>query len=446
MRTSSIRRRLTLAFILVAAVPLLLVGVVLTLRSFNVLLEQATFFETTVAQRVSTEVTAFIKRMEGELKTVANTLPGNSLSRQRDMLSLLPSFPETFEEIALLDREGVEQLRLTRLDVVAPSDLKNWADNDAFTIPKTLKQTYYGTVETDPLSGEPSMLISVPIPNVRSGIVDQVLIGRIRFKPIWDLLGNISLNTGESVYITDSTDRVIAHRNPSVALRRPLFPIPSATGITRGLDNLNVVLATNTIRFGDASLAEGENPDTGNGKPAIPSGVQIFNVIAERNSANALDLLIQTAIITGILLIVALLIATTQGILAARRITQPIQDLAQVAQELTEKSESFDPKRLHEAAERTDEIGQFARVFQTMGQQVVIRETTLKKQVMALKIEIDEQKKQASIKEIVDTEYFKDLESKAASIRAARKNRTSSLATDTPATPATGEQTTEKKE
>ena len=53
----------------------------------------------------------------------------------------------------------------------------------------------------------------------------------------------------------------------------------------------------------------------------------------------------------------------------------------------------YDPRSLDEVAERTDELGQLARVFGRMADEVVAREERLKQEVVQLRIEIDEAKR-----------------------------------------------------
>lgn len=64
-----------------------------------------------------------------------------------------------------------------------------------------------------------------------------------------------------------------------------------------------------------------------------------------------------------------------------------------------------------------DEISELAETFSFMVDKVRVREITLKRQVEELKIEIDEVKRQQQVHEIVDTDFFQDLQAKA---RAAR--------------------------
>ena len=71
---------------------------------------------------------------------------------------------------------------------------------------------------------------------------------------------------------------------------------------------------------------------------------------------------------------------------------------------------------------RSDELGQFARTFEQMARQVYAREQQLKAQVSALQIEIDRAQGEEQVTEITDTDFFKDLQSKARAMRASKKN------------------------
>lgn len=67
-----------------------------------------------------------------------------------------------------------------------------------------------------------------------------------------------------------------------------------------------------------------------------------------------------------------------------------------------------------------DEISDLAETFGFMVDKVRVREITLKRQVEELKIEIDVVKRQQQVHEIVDTDFFQDLQAKA---RAARVHK-----------------------
>ncbi len=81
----------------------------------------------------------------------------------------------------------------------------------------------------------------------------------------------------------------------------------------------------------------------------------------------------------------------------------------------------YEPDSLDEVARRTDELGQLARIFQRMVQQVYLREQNLRQQVAELRIEIDEVKKANQVAEITETDYFQQLQQKAKILRSERR-------------------------
>ncbi len=78
---------------------------------------------------------------------------------------------------------------------------------------------------------------------------------------------------------------------------------------------------------------------------------------------------------------------------------------------------TFEPGQLAGVAGRDDALGQLARVFQQMAAEVRSREQRLKQEVQQLRIEIDEARAARQVAEITQTEYFQDLQAKAAKLR-----------------------------
>jgi HAMP domain-containing protein len=104
--------------------------------------------------------------------------------------------------------------------------------------------------------------------------------------------------------------------------------------------------------------------------------------------------------------------------LSDRAITRPIINISDAAEAI--ESGTFSKVSLNETIDRRDELGKLARVFEKMAQEVYNREQNLKRQLQALKIEIDESRKSREVKEIVETDFFKDLKVKAQHMRERR--------------------------
>ena len=111
-------------------------------------------------------------------------------------------------------------------------------------------------------------------------------------------------------------------------------------------------------------------------------------------------------------------------------VIQPIQYLARISQRLGREESSSDTsievheQRLGQVSKRQDELGQLAKIFQNMVQDVRRREQQLREQVKSLRIEIDQAKREQQVSEITESDYFQDLQKKAKQYR--RRDRNSS--------------------
>ena len=80
----------------------------------------------------------------------------------------------------------------------------------------------------------------------------------------------------------------------------------------------------------------------------------------------------------------------------------------------------YEPASLNEVAQRTDELGQLARIFQTMVKEVSAREQRLKAEIRTLHIQIDEVKKAHEVSAITESDYFQELMKRAGELRSSR--------------------------
>ena len=107
-------------------------------------------------------------------------------------------------------------------------------------------------------------------------------------------------------------------------------------------------------------------------------------------------------------------------------LTRPISRLRAIAVHIGEGNYDIDLSAMTKAFLQ-DEINKFAQVFEIMVGKVRVREETLKKKVEELRIEIDTVKQQAHVSEIVDTDFFRDLQAKARQVRGRKYNPESSI-------------------
>lgn len=339
----SLRTRLTVYFIALALVPLLLVGALGTWLAFNTQVTQALDAQDQVAKRVSEQVRNFIQAREKEMRALTDVrgLSTLSLPEQNNLLATLFARQDEYEALVLVDSRGAELIYLSRTSLV--TELGSRADADEFLDPKETTKTYFGNVVFDEVTGEPTMLISLPLLNLRTGDVAYVLIAKIRFKAVWDIMTDADVIGGGSVYMVNTEGVVVAHANPSIVLQHTRVNLPEENSFTTGLSGGNAAIAVERVTFGE--------------KP--------FYIVAEQPAAEALSLAVNSIILILSSILVAIVVAGFLGVLAARQITTPIGDLAQMAQSISEGDLTQTPQV---AAE--DEIGALGSAFAKMTEQL----------------------------------------------------------------------------
>jgi CheY-like chemotaxis protein/signal transduction histidine kinase len=340
----SIRLRLALTFIGLAIGPLLLVGALLGWRSFSVQRVQALQLQRLVAQHAATEIGTFFAERESDLRVAGRVEGLLRLDRDRlsRVLSELLALQHTFEELTLVDGQARERAHASRSRFAAARQPIRPGSAE-FMVPETTGQVYYSAVRFEPESGEPLITVAVPLMDARTGRPAAVFAAEVRMKTIWDLIADLRFSPGQTAYIVDAEQRVVAHRDPSVVLRGTRFAAPTQEGIQPGLSRSTSVIAVSTVRLGDQS----------------------FHVVVEQEWSEALALAISTVRITSILVLAMLVISGTLGYLSVRRIVRPIQTMAAAAEAVRAGDLSQQVR-----VERRDELGLLASVFNSMTTQL----------------------------------------------------------------------------
>jgi methyl-accepting chemotaxis protein len=347
---NSIRKRLTVVFLGLAAGPLLVAGLILSWQSFVMQQARALALEHEVAERAATITSEFIHDLEHSLQQTVEMEDPMSLNYDRlsTTLAKLQSYRNAFGDVALLDSQGNERARVSQNGPLAAADLGNRSQASEFSDPMSTGETYFGPAWFDAETGEPFMTVAVPILDLTSGQVAGVLVANIRLRAIWDLIAEVRVGETGSAYVVGREGDVIAHRNPSVVLRGTKFTVPEkdgihTEGIQTGLDGSRVLIAV----------------------AVVPLGAQHWHVVTEWPLSEALALTIRTLLVLGIVIVVALVAAAALGLLAVRQIVRPIQSLATTAQ-------AIQAGDLSQQAEviRHDEIGDLAEAFNSMTRQL----------------------------------------------------------------------------
>ncbi|WP_088893872.1 HAMP domain-containing protein [Leptolyngbya ohadii] len=243
--------------------------------------------------------------------------------------------------------------------------------------------------------------------------------------------GDGTQRVGEA-FILNSKAELIASTDSQEVMPQPAAPGQLQLRQFNQTRNLMLQFASKTIANQNIDLSRIEaqqeyvytDPQTGENyrislAPVGYLGWVVGSVIPEANYLTEINRNKQI-----LLVVITLFVVTAAGVAIVavdRMVARPIVRIAQTAADI--EAEKFELDSLASVACRADELGQLARMFQKMAQQVYLREQRLKQQVQELKIEIDEAKRQKQVQEIVETDFFQDLVGKAQTLRQRKQSR-----------------------
>ncbi len=341
----SLRTRLTILFLVIAILPLLLVAYFGIQLSINVQSSQSIAQQNEIAKGVAISVFEYIQGAENELRQLIEVrnikdMPEEEINKT--LLNML-SFSGVYNEIALINVTGQEIAKVSRDVVVEQRQLVSLIGTPQFEQPVATGQTYYGDITFDQQTGEPYLIISLPILDLRTGQASGVLTANLKFKTIWALMSDAS--KGElSVYMVDLTHRVVAHQNPSIVLQGINFDYPQNGALLPGLNGDSAVLGV---------------------APLLLNGQDTFYVIAELPTSVALASTRQFTITVVAILAFTVLAISLFSVWQTRQFTLPIEELAQTA-----KSVESGDLNARVNIRSSDEIGALGGTFNQMTKQL----------------------------------------------------------------------------
>lgn len=341
----SLRTRLTILFLVIAILPLFLVAYFGIQLSVNVQNTQSIAQQNEIAKGVSISVFEYIQGAENELKQITEVrnvqnLPPSEIDST--LLNML-SFSNVYNELTLTNQSGREIAKVSRDVVLEQGRLGTLAGKPEFEQPRNTNQTYFSDVTFDARTGEPYLVLAIPIFDLKTGQVSGVLAANLKFKTVWTLMSEASGND-LSVYMTDLTKRVVAHQNPSVVLQGTYFDYPTQGAILPGINGENAVLGV---------------------APLLLNEQDTFYVIAELPTSVAQASTRQFTITVVVILGITILAISAFSVWQTRQFIRPIENLARTASAV----EGGDLSARVEI-ESSDEIGALGGTFNQMTKQL----------------------------------------------------------------------------
>ena len=316
-----------------------------------------------MAKRALSELNVFTHELEAVLRMAVkvNNLNNLNLEEQTSLLARLQQSQTAFrhiniiEELSLIDKSGFEKVRVDRLKIYTREDMRELSTADIFSKPFHSGQIYYGPVLINNITGEPSIHLSIPTIDLRTGETDGVLVAKLRLQAAWDTLTNIQVGETGQAYIVDNMGRVVAHRDHSRVFKGA--SIITETGychVEKDFDDKYVLRACKKFYLGGQEL----------------------RLVTDTPLSEALSQTINLIETIAALLFLSFTGAIVLGILVQRNFIRPIEMLSETAEAITEGD-------LHRRAEvkYDDEIGSLAEDFNTMAARLVETIDTLKEEI-----------------------------------------------------------------
>jgi len=271
-----------------------------------------------MARGVAFKIQQFVQDIEKTLRASTQTpeivIDGLTEAYRFQLIKLLRIAP-AITAVTAVDADGGEQLKVSRVQMVQPEDLRERASDDAF-VQARKGASFFGPVYFVRHS-EPYMRIAVPIERFAGNVVG-VLIAEVNLKYIWEVISQIKVGKTGYAYVVSQEGDLIAHHDISLVLQK------------RNLEELNQVQAALAGTPGPFAT----QPNLA-GQHVFPAYATIpglgWAVLVERLASEAYAPLYGSMTRTAILLLLGLGLAGVASFLIVRRVVQPVQVLREGA-------------------------------------------------------------------------------------------------------------------
>lgn len=125
-------------------------------------------------------------------------------------------------------------------------------------------------------------------------------------------------------------------------------------------------------------------------------------------------------LVMSVFVIIFALIILLINMLLRRYVIEPVKVLGGLARKISADenfSSDLESAALQAVTKRPDELGNLAHVFRRMATDVQARTSKLKEQVQQLVIKIDQLRRKEQVDEVVETDFFTDLQKRAVELR-----------------------------
>ena len=352
MNKSSIRTRWAVSLIFLALLPLLVLGIIVSWKSFTVQIELTGKYQREVARHALSYSELFVHELESILSMAVKVNNLSNMSHEEIAVVLTKiqvlgdeKHVNLIDELSFIDDSGREQVRIDRITVFSENEMRELSTADVFQNPIKTGQVFYGSILIDEFTGEPFFSMGIPIVNPRSGKANGVLVAKVRLHAAWDMLANIHVGQSGYAYLVDPIGRVVSHKNRSLVLKGvSVSQEKEKCNIEKGLEGGYVLRACEAFNLGE----------------------QKMRLVTDTPLLEALGPTIETIETIVFLLFLTFSGALVLSYVVQRRVIKPIESLAKTANAITEGD--LDQRAV---VEHEDEIGSLAEAFNTMATRLI---------------------------------------------------------------------------
>jgi len=319
--------RISGAFVLLAGVLLLIVGLVLMRVSYNAQMRQITLRQQKTADEAALIASSYLSRavdtlrVYGDMGQYTALLLRNMAAQEQALSNLLDTYPDIFRSLTLLDAQGNELARVSQSHRFSLPELGSQAESPLFLEAIAGRPTIADEVSLSPTDALPVIEMGTPVRGrERSG----ALLAEVSIRGLWDAVALVEVGDTGYAYIVDrdsgalighsDLDRYRAYQGQS------LEQVPIVDQIMagktrlprqyRGLNGEQVIGAATPV------------PDTN------------WVLVVELPTAEALADMQKMLYLLFVLIVAGVLAAGGLGLIVPRQIVQPLQVLQRGAGEI----------------------------------------------------------------------------------------------------------------
>jgi len=351
----SLLASLAIAFFAVSASVLVISGGIQIVYNYQTQRDVVFSQQRLIAQEAASAVSNFIEDKFSVLETAVRLekvidVPAEDQER---ILGNTLGFQPAFRQLALLDADGQLLTQSSRLVQARSQEFVNQVTEQVFA---EIEQTdrYISPVAIDNESSEPLIIIAVPIFDVL-GDFQGMLSAELNLKFMWDLVDQLDVGDTGFAYVVDRQGDLLAFADTARVLKQ---------------ENVSQLQEVNHFISGEEQAEHGADLASGiEGETTLQAFVALgspdWAVFTEIPVSEAFAPVIQSAIGSGVVVLLIAMLSGVVGVFVARRIAQPLLELTETAVQIA--NGDFD---LEATAEGNLEVNQLATAFNNMTAQL----------------------------------------------------------------------------